>query len=82
VRKLIRRGWGVFLRYIRYEVGDRTKIRFWHHACCGDQPLKEAFPELFSIARCKEAWVVDNMLSSNGIIQWNESLSDLYKIGR
>jgi len=35
--------------------------------------LKEVFPELFSIARCKEAWVVDNLLSSNGVIQWNVS---------
>jgi hypothetical protein len=28
----------------------------------------EGFPELFSSAPCKEAWVRDNMLSSNGVI--------------
>jgi hypothetical protein len=28
------------------------------------------FSELFSITRCKEAWVVDNMQFSNDIIQW------------
>jgi hypothetical protein len=28
VWKHITRGWGVFSRYIRYEVGDGTKIRF------------------------------------------------------
>jgi len=54
-------------------VGDGSKLRFWHDAWCGDQPLKEAFPKLFGIARSKEAWVVDNMLFSNGVIQWNVS---------
>jgi len=43
------------------------------HPWFGDQPLKEAFPVLFSIACRKEAWVVDNMMSSNGILQWNVS---------
>lgn len=33
----------------------------------------EAFAKLFSIAHCKEAWAVDNMMSSNGVIQWNMS---------
>jgi hypothetical protein len=42
VWKHIRRGWGVFSRYIIYEVGDGSKIHFWHDAWCGDQLLKEA----------------------------------------
>jgi hypothetical protein len=34
--------------------------RLWHEARIeGDQPLKESFPELFRIARNKEAWVSD-----------------------
>jgi hypothetical protein len=73
VWKHIRWGWDVFSRYIRYEVGDGSRIHFWHDVWCGDQPLKEAFPEVFSIAHCKEAWVGDNMMSSNGVIQWNVS---------
>jgi hypothetical protein len=35
--------------------------------------MKEAFMKLFSIAPCKEAWVVDNIQYSNGVIQWNMS---------
>jgi hypothetical protein len=66
VWKHIRRGWGVFSRFVRYEVGDGTKIRFWHDLWCGDQPLKESFSELFSIACCKEAWVADHLQFSNG----------------
>jgi hypothetical protein len=30
VWKHIKRGRGVLLRFVRYEVGDGTKIRFWH----------------------------------------------------
>jgi hypothetical protein len=31
VWKHIRRGWGVcFSSFVRFEVGDGTKIRFWH----------------------------------------------------
>jgi hypothetical protein len=54
-------------------VGDGSNICFWHDAWCGDQPLKKIFLELFSIAGCKEAWVGDNMSSTNGVIQWNVS---------
>jgi hypothetical protein len=49
-------------------VGDGSKIRFWHNVWCRDQPLKEAFSKLFCIACCREAWVVDNMQISNGVI--------------
>lgn len=41
--------------------GDGTKIRFWHYFWCGDQPLKELYSELFSIACCKGAWVADHL---------------------
>jgi len=68
VCKHIRRGGGG-----GYEVGDGSKIRFWHDLWCRDQPLKESFSELFSIPCCKEAWVADNMQFSNGGIQWNVS---------
>jgi hypothetical protein len=71
VWKPIRRGWGVFTRSLSFEVGNGSHIRFWHDIWFGDQSLKEAFPELFHIARCKEAWVMDNMQVSNGFIQWN-----------
>ena len=26
-----------FLRFVKYEVGDGSKIRFWHNLWCGDQ---------------------------------------------
>jgi hypothetical protein len=68
VWKYITRRWGVFSRFIIYEVGNGSKIQFWRDVWCEDQPLKDAFPELLSTTRCKEAWVVDNMQFCNGVI--------------
>jgi hypothetical protein len=33
--------------------------------------LKLCYPALFSIARYKEAWVVDNFFVQDGVAQWN-----------
>jgi hypothetical protein len=71
VWKHIRRGWELFSKFIRFEVGDGTRIRFWQDVWCGDQPLKESFPVLFRIARNKEAWVSDHMQIMNEEIHWN-----------
>jgi hypothetical protein len=71
VWKHIRRGWELFSKFIRFEVGDGTRIRFWQDVWCGDQPLKESFPVLFRIARNKEAWVSDHMQITNEEIHWN-----------
>jgi hypothetical protein len=71
VWKHIRRGWEVFLRFISFGIGDGSHIRFWHNNWCRNQPLKEAFLELFRIACNKLAWVKDHMQLSNGSIQGN-----------
>jgi hypothetical protein len=61
----------LFSKFIRFEVGDGTRIRFWHDVWCGDQPLKESFLVLFHIARKKEAWVSDHMQIMNEEAHWN-----------
>lgn len=40
-------------------------IRFWNNSWCGDQALKEAFPNLYSIARIKDAFVADHLQVSS-----------------
>jgi hypothetical protein len=33
--KFIRKGWENFSKFLRYEVGDGSRIRFWHDLWCG-----------------------------------------------
>jgi hypothetical protein len=40
---------------------DGFKIRFWHDILCEEKILKVAFLELFSVARFKDAYVVDHL---------------------
>jgi hypothetical protein len=61
----------LFAQNVSFEVGIGSKIRFWHDTWCGNQPLKQAFPSLFRIARYKEAWVKDNFIWRNGVVEWN-----------
>jgi hypothetical protein len=69
--KCLRRGWQGFSKFVRCEVGDGSKVRFWHDVWCGEQPLKFSFPELFTIADCKDVWKADHMQFRNGNIHWN-----------
>jgi hypothetical protein len=38
--KNIKKGWEKFSIHTRFEVGDGSKIRFWHDQWCGDVALK------------------------------------------
>jgi hypothetical protein len=71
VWKFIRRGWDNVAKYLRFEVGDGSHIRFWHDLWCGDRPLKLCYPALYTIARSLDAWVVDNMSVVGGVVHWN-----------
>jgi len=79
VWKYIRKGWEVFSRFVTYEVGDGSKVRFWHDLWCVEQSLKISYLYLFSIARCKDTWVADHMLFRNGNFQWNVFFSRLMR---
>jgi hypothetical protein len=46
-------------------------VWFWHDLWCGKQSLKSSFSRLFTIARCKDAWMADHMQFHNGNIHWN-----------
>ena len=53
--KFIRRGWLTFSRFLQFDVGDGTKVKFLQDVWCDDCPLKVAFSELFSISHHKES---------------------------
>jgi hypothetical protein len=71
VWKFIRRGWDTVAKYLRFEVGEGSHIRFWHDLWCGNKPLKLCYSALYSIARFPDAWVVDNWSVVGGVAHWN-----------
>jgi hypothetical protein len=71
VWKCIWRGWDNFKQYVQFEVGDGSRVLFWHDVWCGELPLKILFPALFNIACTEEAWVEENMDIAHSFIHWN-----------
>jgi hypothetical protein len=49
------------LCHTKFEVGDGSKIRFWHDWWCGDVALLEAFSNLFGITCVKVASVTTHL---------------------
>ena len=64
--KSIRKEWETFSNHLYMQVGDGVRIRFWQDRWRGEEPLKVTFPELFSIAREKDASIADLVLLSLG----------------
>jgi len=52
-------------------VGDGSRTRFWHDAQCGDHSQKVTFPELFCLAKNKDALVTDLMVAHNDVVHWD-----------
>jgi hypothetical protein len=60
--KYIRHGWNSFCRFLKFDIGDGTQVRFWYDLWCGDHPLKEEFLEFFVVACIRNASVADLLL--------------------
>lgn len=69
----IRRGREEFSNYTIFEVVIVQRLVSGMTWGCGEQPLKVAFLELFSIACSRDAFVVD-LQFFNGSTQWNVNL--------
>ena len=69
--KTISSGWSTFSRHIQFQIGDGTRVKFWHDVWCGDNPLSMCFLDLFRISNDKEAYVVVLMLFPNGVLFWD-----------
>jgi hypothetical protein len=58
--KTISKDWSSFKRFISFDVGDGSRVSFWHDVWCGDNTLKATFPTLFAIA-CNPAASVEDL---------------------
>lgn len=65
--------WEKFFSFSIFEVGDGTRISFWHVQWSGAAALKVAFPDLYGLASAKDASVADNLEILGGSNQWNVS---------
>ncbi|KAL4645329.1 hypothetical protein ACB092_02G227900 [Castanea dentata] len=74
VWKFIRSGRLDFSRFLRFDVGDGTRVKSWEDEWCRDCSLKVAFPELYSITRTKESLVSEVMqeLSHIALVHYRE----------
>ena len=68
--KFIRFKWDKFFRMLKFEVGNRSHIRFWGDVWCVGEPLKEAFRDLYHIARVKDATVTDSIHFRDDFVHW------------
>ncbi len=73
--KNIRGGWAKFERFIFFKVGNGARTRFWLDTWCGDSPFKDIFPDLYCIARDKEAFVAAHLQLHNNSIHWEVSFT-------
>ena len=69
--KYRRHGGNSFSRFLKFDIGDGTQVKFWYDLWCGDYPLKVEFPEFFGIARNKNALIVDLLWLPDGVIYWD-----------
>ena len=69
--KSIHRGWPSFSNHLFFLVGYGSRVKFWHDRWCGDSPLKEAYPELFSLVLDRNVSVADLMSHINGMLHWD-----------
>uniref|UniRef100_A0A7N2M263 Importin N-terminal domain-containing protein n=1 Tax=Quercus lobata TaxID=97700 RepID=A0A7N2M263_QUELO len=69
--RYIRSGWLNFSKFLVYDVGDGTRVKFWKHVWCGDCTLQEAFPKLYHLSRSKDSSVAEVMGWFAGRFNWN-----------
>lgn len=52
-------------------MGVGRRVCFWHDVWCGEVTVGERFPELYRIARDKDALVANYLGVVDGMVHWN-----------
>jgi len=69
--KSILNGLHKFKFVVNFEVKNGAKVLFWHNVRCGDQHLKDPFPDLFRMTLFKDAIVQQ-------VVSWNDDQNLCY----
>uniref|UniRef100_A0A2N9EVU3 Reverse transcriptase domain-containing protein n=1 Tax=Fagus sylvatica TaxID=28930 RepID=A0A2N9EVU3_FAGSY len=75
--KFIQSRWVNFSKFVTFEVGDGSLIRFWDDVWCGEEPLKLAYPELYRIACVKDGLVADFVQCRGHDVHWEVTFTRL-----
>lgn len=55
---------------VSFKVGDRNRIMFWHHKWCGDNTLKDDFPNTYRVSCQKELSIQQIQKIQGGEVFW------------
>ena len=58
--KNVTRGWGKFSSHTIFKMANGSKVSLWN-ICCVYMALKEALPDLFSIACANDAFIAAHL---------------------
>ena len=73
--KFIRACWDDFSRHSAFKIGDGSRVKFWCDTWCGDQPLRDSFPNLYRLARVPDASVADHLQLLGPSHHWDVTFS-------
>ncbi|KAL4188197.1 hypothetical protein AMTRI_Chr09g42900 [Amborella trichopoda] len=62
-----------FKRYIRFHPREGSRVKFWQDLWLGPSPLREAFPNLYFLARDQDSSIAQELSISGGRRVWNPS---------
>jgi hypothetical protein len=77
--KFIRSRWDTFSKFVSFEVGHGSLIRFWDDVWCIEEPLKFVYPELYRIASVKDALVADFVQFRGDAMHWEVTFTWLVR---
>ena len=60
-----------FFKFLRFDVGDGTRVKFWEDEWCRNCSLKVAFLEFYSFSRTKESLMSKVMWFFDGRLHWD-----------
>ncbi|KAG7944624.1 hypothetical protein I3843_15G111600 [Carya illinoinensis] len=69
--KYIRKGWNIFEKHIKFEVGVGDRIQFWFDEWCSEIPLNAVFPVVFSLVGNQQVAISEVLCRVDGAVHWN-----------